>query len=63
MLIRSTLRALFLVRRGTIGGLSEQSAGMDPIALFEKWFKVEIHSHMLDTVDDEIVRREHKPPR
>jgi pyridoxamine 5'-phosphate oxidase len=39
MLIRSTLRALFLVRKGTIGGLSEQSAGMDPIALFEKWFK------------------------
>jgi pyridoxamine 5'-phosphate oxidase len=38
MSIRSTLRALLLVRKGTLGGLSEESAGPDPVALFGHWF-------------------------
>lgn len=38
MSIRSTLRALNLVRKGTLGGLSEASAGPDPVALFGRWF-------------------------
>ncbi len=39
MSIRSTLRALLLVRKGTLGGLSEESAGPDPVALFGHWFE------------------------
>ncbi len=39
MSIRSTLRALLLVRKGTLGGLSEASAGPDPVALFGRWFE------------------------
>lgn len=47
MLIRSTLRALFLVRKGVIGGLSEASAGRDPIALFGRWFEDASRSGLL----------------
>jgi pyridoxamine 5'-phosphate oxidase len=47
MLIRSTLRALFLVRKGVIGGLSEASAGADPIALFGLWFENASRSGLL----------------
>ncbi len=47
MLIRSTLRALFLVRKGVIGGLSEASAGADPIALFGRWFEDASRSGLL----------------
>lgn len=39
MSIRSTLRALLLVRKGTLAGLSEESAGRDPVVLFGRWFE------------------------
>lgn len=32
------IRGLLTLGKGTIGGLSEQTAGMDPIALFSEWF-------------------------
>jgi len=38
MSVRSTLRALFLIRKGVIGGLDENSAGADPLVLFDQWF-------------------------
>ncbi len=37
MSLFSILRSLVTLGKGTIGGLSERSAGRDPIALFEKW--------------------------
>lgn len=39
MTIRSSLRALFTAGRGAVGGLSEESAGVDPFALFGLWFR------------------------
>lgn len=39
MSVRSTLRALFLIRKGVIGGLDEASAGDDPLLLFDQWFR------------------------
>ncbi len=47
MSIRSTLRALLLVRKGTLGGLSEESAGPDPVALFGHWFEDASRSGLL----------------
>jgi len=34
----STLRLILMTGRGTIKGLSDEEAGPDPIALFERWF-------------------------
>ena len=39
MSIRSTLRALFTTGKGVVRGLTEQDAGTDPIALFDRWFR------------------------
>ena len=47
MLIRSTLRALFLIRKGVIGGLDEASAGNDPFKLFDRWFEDAARSGLL----------------
>jgi pyridoxamine 5'-phosphate oxidase len=47
MSMRSTLRALFLVRKGVIGGLAEDSAGTDPFALFDTWFEDASRSGLL----------------
>ena len=38
MSIRTILRSFLTVGKGTVGGLSESSAGSDPIALFDRWF-------------------------
>jgi len=38
MSILSILRSLVTLGKGTVGGLSEASAGSDPIALFTEWF-------------------------
>ncbi len=38
MSIQTILRSLVTVGKGTVGGLSEDSAGSDPIALFDRWF-------------------------
>lgn len=38
MSLVSILRSLVTLGKGTIGGLSERSAGGDPIALFGEWF-------------------------
>jgi len=35
----SVLRALLTAGRGTVRGLSEESAGTDPLALFHRWFE------------------------
>lgn len=47
MLVRSTLRALFLIRKGVIGGLDEDSAGSDPLVLFDRWFEDATRSGLL----------------
>jgi pyridoxamine 5'-phosphate oxidase len=47
MLVRSTLRALFLIRKGVIGGLDEATAGADPLTLFDQWFKEADRSGLL----------------
>jgi pyridoxamine 5'-phosphate oxidase len=39
MSLWSTLRAFFTAGKGVFAGLSEDSAGMDPLALFHKWFQ------------------------
>ncbi len=39
MSILSRLRSLVTAGRGLLGGLSEESAGSDPIALFGRWFE------------------------
>lgn len=39
MTIRSTLRALFTAGSSVVRGLSEEAAGLDPFALFERWFR------------------------
>lgn len=38
MSIGTMLRTLLALGKGTVGGLSETSAGADPIALFGEWF-------------------------
>ncbi len=38
MSIRSKLSSLVTLGRGVVGGLSEESAGSDPITLFREWF-------------------------
>jgi pyridoxamine 5'-phosphate oxidase len=35
----STIRAFFTAGKGVFGGLSEEGAGNDPLALFDRWFK------------------------
>ena len=39
MSLRSILRALDTTGRGVVRGLSEDEAGTDPIALFDRWFR------------------------
>lgn len=39
MTLRSTLRAFFTTGKGVVRGLSEQAAGGDPIALFDRWYR------------------------
>jgi pyridoxamine 5'-phosphate oxidase len=39
MTVRAALRALFTIGKGTVGGLSKETAGTDPIALFAAWYK------------------------
>lgn len=39
MTLRSTLRALFTTGKGVVRGLTEDEAGTDPIALFDRWFR------------------------
>lgn len=39
MSLLSTLRALLVLGRGTVRGLSEEDAGDDPLALFQRWFQ------------------------
>lgn len=38
MSIRATLRAFFTTGKGVVRGLSEEEAGTDPFALFDRWF-------------------------
>jgi pyridoxamine 5'-phosphate oxidase len=38
MSIRTILRSFLTVGKGTVGGLTESSAGSDPIVLFERWY-------------------------
>jgi len=44
MSLWSTFRAFFTAGRGVFGGLSEESAGNDPVALFRRWFQDAIGS-------------------
>ena len=37
-MLRAALRSLFTLGKGTVGGLSESAAGMDPIRQFRNWF-------------------------
>lgn len=39
MSLRSTLRALFTTGKGVVRGLTEEDAGPDPIALFDRWYR------------------------
>ena len=39
MSLWSTIRAFFTAGKGVVGGLSEDGAGHDPTALFDKWYK------------------------
>lgn len=38
MTLRSTLRAFFTTGKGVVRGLTEEEAGTDPLALFDRWF-------------------------
>ncbi|HEX9728067.1 MAG TPA: pyridoxamine 5'-phosphate oxidase [Gemmatimonadales bacterium] len=38
MSLRSAIRTIFTLGHGAVGGLSEETAGTDPIALFKTWF-------------------------
>mgnify|MGYP001821850801 CR=1 FL=1 len=40
----STLRAFFTAGKGVFGGLSEEDAGRDPLALFHRWYREAIGS-------------------
>ncbi len=44
MALWSTVRAFFTAGRGVFGGLSEEGAGDDPMALFHTWFQDAIGS-------------------
>jgi pyridoxamine 5'-phosphate oxidase len=44
MSLWSTFRAFFTAGKGVFAGLSEESAGADPLALFHKWFQEAIRS-------------------
>jgi pyridoxamine 5'-phosphate oxidase len=44
MAIWSTLRAFFTAGKGVFGGLSEEGAGTDPMALFHTWYQDAIRS-------------------
>jgi pyridoxamine 5'-phosphate oxidase len=39
MTLRSTLRALFTTGKGVVRGLTDEGAGSDPFALFDRWFR------------------------
>ena len=39
MSIRATLRAFFTTGKGVVRGLTEEAAGSDPVALFDRWFR------------------------
>jgi len=39
MSIRSVLRSFVTIGKGTVGGLSEEAAGSDPMALSHEWFR------------------------
>ena len=39
MSIRATLRAFFTTGKGVVRGLTEEEAGKDPFALFDRWFR------------------------
>ncbi len=39
MALWSTVRAFFTAGKGVFGGLSEEGAGDDPLALFRRWFQ------------------------
>jgi len=44
MSLWSTLRAFFTAGKGVFAGLSEESAGSDPLALFHRWFQEAVKS-------------------
>jgi pyridoxamine 5'-phosphate oxidase len=39
MALWSTIRAFFTAGKGVVGGLSEEGAGDDPVALFDRWYR------------------------
>ena len=39
MTLRSTLRALFTGGKGVVRGLTDEGAGPDPFALFDRWYR------------------------
>jgi len=39
MTLRSTLRAFFTTGKGVVRGLTEEDAGPDPFALFDRWYR------------------------
>jgi pyridoxamine 5'-phosphate oxidase len=39
MALWSTIRAFFTAGKGVLGGLSEEGAGNDPMALFDRWYR------------------------
>ena len=39
MTLRSTLRALFTTGKGVVRGLTDEEAGPDPFALFDRWYR------------------------
>jgi len=39
MTLRSTLRALFTTGKGVVRGLTNEEAGSDPFALFDRWYR------------------------
>ena len=39
MTLRSTLRALFTTGKGVVRGLTDEEAGSDPFALFDRWYR------------------------
>ena len=47
MSVVSKLRTIFTLGKGVVAGLSEDAAGRDPIALFDRWFEDAKRSAML----------------
>jgi pyridoxamine 5'-phosphate oxidase len=39
MTLRSTLKAFFTTGKGVVRGLTEEQAGVDPLALFDRWYR------------------------